>query len=133
VNEARPKGEDVELRYLGFSQLENERAYRFDVTEGDHATRQLIVTVDLGLFRVHHVGIQEGPNLCARKLAADLEGCSEGTHATAPFHELTNEDLRACASARDAEEARKVRSRKGGVRRSMASSAASTHWRRSPS
>jgi hypothetical protein len=29
----------MELRYLGFSQLQNERAYRFDVTEAGHATR----------------------------------------------------------------------------------------------
>jgi hypothetical protein len=110
----------MELRYLGFSQLQNERAYRFDVTEAGHATRQLIVTVDLGLFRVHQVGIQEGPDLCARKLAADLEGCAEGTHTMAGSHELTNEDLRAYASARDGEEARKAGSRKGGVRRSKA-------------
>ena len=124
----------MELRYLGFSQLQNERAYRFDVTEGGHATRQLIVTVDLRLFRVHHLGIQEGPNLCATKLAADLEGCSDGTHAIAGFHGLTNEDVRAYARARDAEEARKVRSRKGGVRRSNASAAAlQSPWRRSPS
>jgi hypothetical protein len=124
----------MELRYLGFSQLQNARAYRFNVTEAGHATRELIVTVDLGLFQVHHVGIQEGPNLCAKKLAADLEGCSEATQAMAGSHELTGEDLRAYASARDAEEARKAGSRKGGVRRSKASSAAlQSPWRRSQS
>lgn len=128
------KGTLRALRYLGFSQLQNERAYRFDVTETGHATRQLIVTVDIGLFRVHHVGIQEGPSLCAKKLAADLEGYSEGTHAVAGSHELTSEDLRAYASARDVEEARRAASRKGGVRRSRAPSAAlRLPWRRSPS
>jgi hypothetical protein len=71
----------MELRYLGFSQLQNARAYRFDVTEAGQAKRQLVVTVDLGLFRMHHVGIQEGPNLCAKKLAADLQGCSTGAPA----------------------------------------------------
>jgi hypothetical protein len=122
----------MELRYLGFSQLQNARAYRFDLAVAGHATRQLIVTVDLGLFRVHHVGIQEGPNLCAKKLAADLKGCYWGTHTTDGSHELTSEDLRVHASGLDAEEARKVASRKGGVRRSMVASLQS-RWRRSPS
>jgi hypothetical protein len=123
----------MELRYLGFSQLQNARAYRFDLAEAGHATRQLIVTVDLGLFRVHHVGIQEGPNLCAKKLAADLKDCCGGTHTTDGSHELTSEDLRAHASALDAEDARKVASRTGGVRRSKVRFAAlQLPWRRSP-
>ena len=44
----------MELRYLGFDQLDNARAYRFDVIAKGEATRQLSVTVDLGLFRTHH-------------------------------------------------------------------------------
>jgi hypothetical protein len=91
------------------------------------------VTVDIGLFRVHHIGIQEGPNLCAKKLAADLESCSEGTRAAAGSHELTGEDLRAHAEVREAEEARRVEARKVGVRRSQARSGASqSPWRRTP-
>ncbi len=101
----------MELRYMGFDQLQNAREYRFDVlTKGD-ATRQCTITVDLALFRAHHVGIQEGPGLCARKLAADLEICSEG------IHELTTEDIRAYADACAEADARRKESRKGGARR----------------
>ena len=123
----------MELRYLGFSQLQNARAYRFDVTERGRATQQVTVTVDLGLFRMHHVGIQEGPNLCAKRLAADLEGCPDGSRATAGLHELTGDDLRVYGQLRDAEEARKAAARKMGVRRSKAPSGAlQSPWRRTP-
>jgi len=101
----------MELRYLGFEQLQNARAYRFDAISKGEATRQFTVTVDLGLFRTHRVGIQEGPSLCAHKLLADLEACSEGVH------ELTTEDLRVYAETRATAEARKMDARKSGPHR----------------
>ena len=101
----------MELRYLGFEQLENARGYRFNLVAKDDSTRQFIVTVDLALFRAHGVGIQEGPSLCAQKLLADLASRSEGAH------ELTTEDLRAYAQGRAAAEARRIEARKGGPRR----------------
>jgi hypothetical protein len=107
----------MQLRYLGFDQSQNARAYRFDITEKGQATRQCTVMVDLCLFRTHHVGIQDGPNLCAKKLTADLETVSAGEH------QLTGDDLRAFAEARDAEEARRVEARKGGIRRPKPKSA----------
>ena len=110
----RAEGYRMELRYLGFDQLQNARGYRFDVIEKGDTPRHFVVTVDLALFRAHRVGIQEGPSLCARKLAADLEKCSDG------IHELTTEDLQAYADARAAAEARKVDSRKGVHRRPRA-------------
>jgi hypothetical protein len=104
----------MELRYLGFDQSQNAREYRFDlVTKGD-PPRHFVVSVDLALFRTHHVGIQEGPGLCARKLAADLERAFEGTH------ELTTEDLQSYADGCAASAARKLESRKGGNRRPKA-------------
>jgi hypothetical protein len=104
----------MELRYLGFEQLENARGYRFDLVAKGDAARQFVVTVDLTLFRTHHVGIQEGPSLCAQKLLADLASCSEGAH------ELTTEDLRAYAHECAAAEARRIEARKGGPRRRKA-------------
>ena len=101
----------MELRYLGFEQLQNARGYRFDVVTKGDPTRQMTVTVDLALFRTHRVGIQEGPSLCARKLAADLEKSAEGTH------ELTTADLQEYADACAAAEARRIEARKGGARR----------------
>jgi hypothetical protein len=77
----------MELRYLGFDQSQNARSYRFDAVTGD-VTRHFVVTADMRLFRLHDVGIQEGPGLCARKLTADLLLSTGGTH------ELTTDDLR---------------------------------------
>jgi hypothetical protein len=120
VNGAMPpfppetEGTTLALRYLGFDQLQNARAYRFDLIAKGDATRQFVVTVDLALFRAHRVGIQEGPGLCARKLAADLEICSDGAH------ELTTEDLRTYADARAAAEAHKLEARRAGLRRPKA-------------
>ena len=101
----------MELRYLGFDQLENARAYRYNLVNKGDAARQFIVTVDLSLFRTHRVSIQEGPTLGAQKLAADLENCAEGVH------ELTVDDLRAYADSCAAEEERRVAARKSGSRR----------------
>jgi hypothetical protein len=109
----------MELRYLGFEQNQNVRGYRFDVVSKGDVTRQFIVTVDLGLFRTHRVGIQEGPNLCGHKLLRDLETRAAGAH------ELTTEDLRGYAEARATEEARKMESRKSRPHRSKTPPASS--------
>lgn len=107
----------MELRYVGFDQLENARSYRFDLMAKGDKTKHFVVTVDLALFRANRVGIQEGPTLCAQKLAADLEKCAEGAH------ELTMSDLKAYADARAAAEVRRAESRKGGNRRPGATAA----------
>jgi hypothetical protein len=111
----------MQVRYMGFDQSQNARAYRFDVVvaKGEDA-RQFVVTVDLGLFRMHHVGIQEGPSLCADKLTADLDRSADGPH------ELTPDDLRAYAEARSAAEVRKAEARKGSRGRSTVPP---TSWR----
>ena len=100
----------MELRYLGFDQLQNARGYRFDVLAKGDATRHCVVMVDLSLFRTHKVGIQEGPSLCAQKLTADLENCAAGAH------ELTSDDLRAYSDARAAADARRAEARSGARR-----------------
>ncbi len=96
----------MELRYMGFDQHDNTRAYKFDGVEKGQPIVQLVVTTDLALFLKHHISIQEGPALCARKLNADPAGL--GQHD----HELTNEDLLAFATARADEEARKAELRR---------------------
>jgi len=100
----------VELRYLGFDQLQNARGYRFNLIAKGDTAKQFVVTVDLALFRAHRVGIQEGPTLCAQKLTADLENAAEGVH------ELTTDDMRAYADARAAAEARRLEARSGSRR-----------------
>ena len=106
----------MELRYMGFDQHDNTRAYKFDGVENGHLIVQLVVTADLTLFVKYHVSIQEGPDLCARKLTADLAGI--GPHD----HQLTNEDLVAFATARAAAEAHKAEvRRKANLRRRLPS------------
>jgi len=99
------------LRYMGFDQRQNIRAYKFDnVAEGEPTIR-FVITADLTLFQKHHIAIQEGPGLCAQKLSADLEKPQTGSH------ELTGDDLLAHASARAAAVARQAELRRKGARR----------------
>ncbi len=101
----------MDLRYMGFDQHDNTRVYKFDGVENGQLIVHLVVTADLTLFLKHHVSIQEGPDLCAHKLTADLAGL--GQHD----HELTNEDLLAFATARADEKTRKAELRRKANRR----------------
>jgi len=118
-----PPGEIMQLRYLGFDQLQNARAFRFDIMNKGEVTRQAIVTADLSLFLEHHVGIQDGPTLCASKLSADIENSVEGTHT------LTGDDIRAHAEARATAEAKRAEARRNTHRRPAAPSSADTSSR----
>ena len=100
----------MELRYLGFDQKQNTRQSKFDGIANGQPTLHYVVTADLALFLAHRIGIQEGPSLCAHKLSSAQEAPTEVKL------ELTNEDLRAHATARSAAEARKAEARKAGVR-----------------
>ena len=84
----------MQLRYMGFDQTKAVRIYRFDSIVDRAPAVRYIVAVDLTLFLKHHVGIQEGPSLCARKLASDLETVQQREHT------LTSEDLLAYVTAR---------------------------------
>lgn len=86
-----------DLRYAGFTQAGNIRNYCFDSVARGGPAQHFVVAVDLALMLKHHIGVQEGPALCLRKLATDLK-----TLPDAGRHELVDEDLRAYASARAA-------------------------------
>jgi hypothetical protein len=101
----------MELRYLGFDQKQNTRAYRFDGLTKGEPTIHFVVTADMAMFLKHRIGIQEGPSLCVHKLASDAQ-----TPRLANL-ELTNDDLRALADARAAADARKAELRRSGPRR----------------
>lgn len=115
----------MEIRYLGFDQLQNSRVYRFEVREKGLPNRHLAVTANMDVFRIHRVGIQEGPSLSGIKLTADLEkGCELE-------HELTAEDVRAYADSKTLAEAQRAAMRKNPRRQPPAP--AETHppapWR----
>src|SRR5690242_12949495 len=79
--------------------------YRFErVVKGEPSTR-FVITADLALFLAHRIHIQDGPALCAIKLASDLETSCLGEH------QLTNADLLAHVTARASAEALKIESR----------------------
>jgi hypothetical protein len=119
----------MEFRYLGFSHQGNARVYRFDVVAKGEINRHLTISADISLFLAHHVGIQEGPTLCAQKLAADLEATLETTGET--DHQLTADDLQRYAAARTLAANQKAEARRNVPRRAPAETQAyaASPWR----
>ncbi len=101
----------MEIRYLGFDQKQNTRTYKFKGIGNGEPTLYFVVTADLSLFLANRIGIQEGPSLCAHKLATDL------LETAGESHELTNDDLRALVISRAMADARKAEARRSGARR----------------
>ena len=62
-----------QLRYVGFLHLENLRHFRFERITPGAPTQSFEVTANLDLFHTMRIGIQEGPALCMRVIAAELE------------------------------------------------------------
>jgi cold shock CspA family protein len=93
---ARKTDGPMQLRYAGFDQASNIREYRFEGVAHGEATKHFVVTADLSLFVKFHVGMQEGPALCMRKLTLDLALPRRARH------ELTTDDLAAYVAARTA-------------------------------
>jgi hypothetical protein len=96
----------VELRFIGFDQQDNIRTYKFDGLEKGQPIVRLVVTADLTLFLKHHINIQEGPDLCARKLSTDPAEIGPKDH------QLTDEDLLVFATACADEKAHKAELRR---------------------
>ena len=115
----------MEIRYLGFEQSQNSRCYRFEVREKGLPNRQLAVTANMDVFRLHRVGIQEGPSLSGIKLTEDLEKGWELEH------ELTAADVRAYADNKSLAEAQRAAARKNPRRRPAAPAEANqtSAWR----
>jgi cold shock CspA family protein len=91
--------ESAPLRYVGFSQEGGMREYRFERLIPGAPTETLTVLADLAIFRIHHVGIQDGPALCLRAIEA-------GTGAQRARRVLSAEDVQAHLSSRPAPRAR---------------------------
>ena len=102
----------MELRYMGFDQVRNIREYKFDGVAENGTTIHFVVNADLALFVMYHVGLQEGPALCLKKLCADLEALQQLPH------ELTSGDLAAYASAKAAAVQRQTSSKRRPPQRS---------------
>jgi cold shock CspA family protein len=93
------------LRYMGFQQKGTIRSYLFELFAPGHARAGFTVNTEMGLFIKHHVGIQEGPGLCLRLLAAELD--SAPAAAELPFQcELTDREMLAYLASRPAPRAK---------------------------
>jgi hypothetical protein len=90
----KKNGESPDLRYTGFQQFENVRTFSFAEVTSRHST-QHSVTVDVTLLLKHHIRVQEGPELCLRKLLTDLKDSPES-----PGHRLGDDDLLALVASR---------------------------------
>lgn len=104
-----------DLRYAGgFNQAEGIHSCCFDAVASGHPVQHFIVTVDLALLLKHHIGVQEAPALCLRKLATDLKALPD-----TGCHELDDDDLLAYASSRAAAIERKRPKHSFAVRRGL--------------
>jgi len=92
------------LRYLGFEQAQNVRAYRFERLLPGEETTTLLVTADMTLFARYHVALQEGPGLCLHLLlAAEPDAPAQQiTRPQAGNHTLTEQDILAHMAAHPA-------------------------------
>jgi cold shock CspA family protein len=94
------------VRYNGFEQTGNIRAYKFERLSAEGETQTATVRTDLSLFLKHQVGLQDGPALCLRVVTAELS--DELPEAQRPFQRtLTDDDMRAHTAARTVPEKRK--------------------------
>ena len=65
--------EITQLRYVGFRHLEDLRRFRFERITPGAPTQSFEVAANLEMFHTLRIAIQEGPVLCMRVLAAELE------------------------------------------------------------
>jgi hypothetical protein len=65
--------EITQLRYIGFRHLDNLRHFRFERISPGAPTQCFEVAANLAMFPTFRIAIQEGPALCMRVIAAELE------------------------------------------------------------
>jgi hypothetical protein len=65
--------EITQLRYVGFGHRENCRSFHFERITPGGPTQNFEVVADLALFRGSRIAIQDGPSLCMRVIALELQ------------------------------------------------------------
>jgi cold shock CspA family protein len=94
------------VRYNGFEQSGNIRAYKFERLSPEGETQTAVVSTDLALFLKHRIGIQDGPALCLRLVTTEMNDARIDTQQ--PYlRTLTDEDMRAHTASRVVPEKRK--------------------------
>lgn len=112
------------VRYLGFEQMGNVRAYKFERLSPGGERQTATVSTDLALFLAHHIGLQDGPALCLRLVTAELDGIDPDSRL--PFQRLlTDADMLAHLASRPV-----AAKRSHTIRTNFANSSAGKHvWR----
>jgi cold shock CspA family protein len=112
------------VRYLGFEQTGNIRAYQFERLSPGGEKQTATLSADLTLFLTHNVGLQDGPALCLGLVAAELDVADSDSRV--PYQRsLTDADMLAHLASRPVTE-RKNRS----IRSNLANTNAGKHvWR----
>jgi cold shock CspA family protein len=112
------------VRYLGFEQTGNVRAYKFERLSPGGEKQTATVSTDLALFLTHHIGLQDGPVLCLRLVTAELDGIDSDSRL--PFQRsLTDADMLAHLASRPTAE-----KRSRSIRSNLANVNAGKHvWR----
>jgi hypothetical protein len=85
----------TELRYDGFEQTSrNVRRFSFHWDPAREDCSAISVDADLTHFAKYHVGVQEGPALCVRKVLAEATTGATGAHHAHVHLELLEADIR---------------------------------------
>ncbi len=66
------KDQTFQLRYLGVIPQPGYHEYGFRIEDKEKNVRQIVLTIDQGLFGESKLMIQEAPDLCYQKLLSDL-------------------------------------------------------------
>ncbi|HYL38485.1 MAG TPA: hypothetical protein VEV17_21385 [Bryobacteraceae bacterium] len=108
----------MQLLYVGFEQAKDVREYIFHGIAHGEETRVFVVSTKMALFLEFHLGVQEGPIMCLRTLAAEIEAL--GAAGAPPLHHIIDErDIRAYMASPILYGARKAGA-KAGLRRKPA-------------
>jgi hypothetical protein len=62
----------LQLRYIGVIPQNGHREYGFRIEDKEKNIRQVVLTIDDGLFLRHQLMFQEAPDLCYQKVLTDL-------------------------------------------------------------
>lgn len=82
----------MQLQYMGFTQSGNVREYVFHRVAHGEDTKVFVMSTDMALFLKHHLGVQDGPVLCLRRLSAKLDACDPAEQPSLR-HSITDTDV----------------------------------------
>ncbi len=63
----------LQLKYVGVIPQRGFREYSFTIESKDKTVREVVLTIDDGVFMENQLMFQEAPDLCYQKLLADME------------------------------------------------------------